>query len=278
MTLVAGFNWFTETVIMADTRVSWVRSQRPPKDILRKLYTFGDSRKSIVLGFSTDDLRGVVNVMSFLMLEKLVHYKRRWAVAQIKEELRGWIEEAACSMLTPVQRRSTRFMLCGIEPSRHPPLRKNGKVFSFTPFVESHVYVYQISEKGSVYVNSKPKRFAVIGKGSKVSGEILREVKNAMRFGWGQQNLQWARAVLIGDIVSKVVQDEKEVSASTGGPFQVIRIAPTGLETQYVWPSGDLDKNVEVRYEGSKVIIRNPSLDHEYVLHPIWEFPFGIGQ
>jgi len=260
--------------MLADTRISWKKKQFPPKDILRKLYTLGDANKSIVLGFSAGDLRAAKTVMAFLMSRKFQNYKRPLVIKQFKDDLRRWIEEVATAELSPEQRQELKFMVCGVEPSRHPPILKNGKVIGHAPFVESHIYIYTIGGTGKVQVNAQPVSFGVIGSGNELRDEIRKKVNETIKFGFRQPNLHWARAFLINEIVASMAQENKLVSATVGGPFQIIRITPNGLETQYTWPPDVESKNVEVRIEDSRTIVHNPALGEKYVLHPIWEFSF----
>ena len=163
-------------------------------------------------------------------------------------------------------------MLSGVEPSRHPPLIKNGKVVGRLPFVESHIHIYTIGDTGKVQVNTGPVSFGVIGSGNRLRSEILEKVRGTIRFGFGQPNLHWARAALISEIIASIAKENKSVSATVGGPFQVVRITPQGLEIQYTWPPECESKNVQVQIEGSKTIVYNPALGERYVLHHILEF------
>jgi len=272
VTIVVGFDWLTETVMIADTRVSWENNQFPPKDILRKLYTLGDSKKSAVLGFS-GDLHAAKKVMTFLIKQKFLGYKRPFVIRQFRDDLHQWIEEIALAKLTPKQRKELSFMLCGIEPSRRPSILEDGKITGYTPFTESHIYVYTIGENGNVRVNKRPKGFAIIGTGRKLRKAVIEQIQETIHFGFNDPKLHWARAALINEIVASLAKENKAVS-TVGGPFQVIRITPDGLKTDYTWPPDVDSKNVEIRIEGSKTIIHNPASGESYVLHPIWDSPF----
>lgn len=94
-----------------------------------------------------------------------------------------------------------------------------------------------------------------------------------MCFGFNKTNLHWARAVVAGEAIAHIVKEDEAVSATVGGPLQVIRITSDGLEEHCIWPSGEGDRNVQVRYHQSRTTIQNPSTGKEYTLLPIWDFP-----
>lgn len=157
MTVVVGFNWLSEVVVIADSRVSWQNNTHPPKDILRKLYPISLSNKSAVLGFC-GDVQAAKLVMCFLWGNKLQNYKRPLVLPQFKDELRGWIEKAARDHLTARQRTGLQFMLCGIEPSRHPLVEKDGHIVGhISSFHEAHINVYSIKADGTVISSNKNK-------------------------------------------------------------------------------------------------------------------------
>jgi hypothetical protein len=272
VTAVIGFNSFLEAIMIADSRISWEDNQHPPQDILRKLYPLVSANKSAALGFS-GDLEAARTIMQFLMEQKLKNYKRHFILTNFKDDLGRWIEEIAKEGLSPEQRTKIKFMLGGIEPSRHPPLMKQGQVVGRTPFVETHIYTYSIDNNGGVCYNKKPKGFAVIGTGRALERAIAKLVKGAMNFGLHVPQLHWARAVIMGEAIASCINENEKVSATVGGPFQVIRITSNGLETQYIWPPGTGDRNVDVQYDGSKTILCNASSKTEYILYPVWDLP-----
>jgi len=258
--------------MLADSRISWEDHQHPPQDILQKLYAIGASNKSAVLGFC-GDLQAAGKVMVFLVARKLRKYKRPFVLSQFGDELGGWIEEVARSELTPKQRTKIKFMLCGIEPSRHPPILKDGKVIGHTSFIEAHIYVYAIRKSGKVDCDKRPKRCAVIGTGQELEHAIANELEETMGFGFNAPQLHWARAVVGGEVIAQVIIESEKVSTTVGGPFQVVRITPKGLETHYIWPPNEGGRNVEVQDDNSKIVIYNPSTKEKYILYPIWELP-----
>lgn len=272
MTVVIGFNSLKEVIMIADSRVSWENNQHPPKDNLRKLYTFGYANKSAVLGFS-GDLQAANAIMRFLMERKFRNYKRPFILSEFKDDLGKWIEEIAKTKLPPKKRTRVKFMLGGIEPSRHPPLLKDGQVIGYSSLVEAHIYTYSIGDNGNVHYNARPKGYDVIGTGRKLEREIANKLVDEINFGFNQPQLHWARAVIMGEAIAARIKEDKKISETVGGPFQVVRIAPEGLETQYIWPPGMGDRNVEVEHDGSRTIIYNPSTKEKYVLYPVWKLP-----
>ncbi|MBN2267219.1 MAG: hypothetical protein JW725_02655 [Candidatus Babeliaceae bacterium] len=272
MTVVIGFNWLTEVVMLADSRISWEDHQHPPQDILQKLYRFGDSNNSVVLGFC-GDLLAARKVIFFLVASKLRKYKRPFVVSQFGDELVRWIEQAARSELTPKQRTNIKFMLCGIEPSRHPPILKDGKIIGHTSFVEAHIYIYTISKNGKVDCDKRPKWCAVIGTGNELECAITNKLEEARKFGSNEPQLHWARAIVGGEAIAQVIAESERVSVTVGGPFQVVRITTKGLETHYIWPWDIENRNVEVQDDNSKIVLSNPSIKEKYILYPIWELP-----
>ena len=269
MTIVIGINSFTEAIMIADSRVSWEDDRHPPQDILRKLYTFGDGTKSAVLGFS-GDLQAASVIMRFLMERKFRNYKRPFILSQFKDDLGRWIEEVAKTHLPSAKRTKVKFMLGGIEPSRHPPILKDGKVIGHTPFVEVHIYIYLVDANGNVHYNARPKGYDVIGTGRDLEREIAKIVGDAITFGFNQRQLHRARAVVMGEAIAVRIKKDEKVSVTVGGPFQVVRLTPEGLETHYIWPPDMGDRNVEVQHDRSKTVIYNPSTKEKYVLYPVW--------
>jgi hypothetical protein len=268
MTVVVGFNWLSEVVMISDTRVSWPDNRYPPRDALKKLYAVGDADKSAILGFS-GNLQDAREVIVFLMQEKLKNYKRSFVISQFKEELRRWIEEVTITRLKPGVRTNLQFMLCGIEPSRHPPIVSNGQVTGHTPFVEAHIYKYTIGKTGKVTVNVKPTSFDIIGVGQEQEEVIFERVQQAFKFGHRSPNLQWARAFVMGDIIASLFEVNR--STTVGGLFQVVRITPNGLEPQFVWPPSSKAQDMEVLNDGAKVVVRNPTSGESYTLYPVWD-------
>jgi hypothetical protein len=161
--------------MIADSRVSWENNQLPPQDILTKLYTFGSINKSAVLGFS-GDLQAANAIMRFLMERKFRNYKRPFILSEFKDNLGGWIEEIAKTKIPPENRTEVKFMLGGIEPSRHPPLLNDGQVMGYTSLVEAHIYTYSIENNGNVHYNARPKGYDVIGTGRKLEQEIANKL------------------------------------------------------------------------------------------------------
>lgn len=270
MTVVVACNWLTEAIMLADSRVSWSDNRHPPQDTLRKLYTVGGPRKGAVIGFC-GDLQAARAVMRFLMEAKLRDYRRRFVIPQFRDQLCRWIEEAAETQLQPRQRTRVKFMLCGIEPSRHPPLLKGGKVVRQTPFAEVHICVYRIGANGKVVVDARPKRCAVIGTGRALERLIAARLAETLSFGLAEPKLHWARAVLAGEVIASLVAQDKKAALTVGGPLQVIRITAGGLETHYIWPATVADRNTHVEQDGARTIVTNPSTSERYILHPIWE-------
>jgi hypothetical protein len=255
--------------MIADSRVSWEHNQYPPQDNLRKLYTFSHAKKSAVLGFC-GDLQAANTIMCFLMEHKLRSYKRPFILSEFKDDIGGWIEEIAKTKLPPEKRTKVKFMLGGIEPSRHPPILKNGQVIGYTPFIEAHIYTYSISNNGNVHYNARPQGYDVIGTGQELEQEIAKKVKDTITFGFYTPQLHWARAVVMGEAIAACIKKDEKISETVGGPFQVIRITSEGLETHYIWPPDMGDRNVEVQHSKSRTIIYNPSTKENYTLYPVW--------
>lgn len=268
MTAVIGFNWLTEVVMVADSRVSWANGRY--QDNLRKLYILGDGKKSVAVGFS-GNLQGANRVLSYLFEKKLPRYHRPFVISQFKNDFGKWIEEISISYPDLGIRGNVRFMLCGIEPSRHPPVIKDGKTIGYAPFVDYQIYKYNIGKNGRVQTNTKPLSFCIIGSGQVLEKTIRKKVEELIGFGYANQNTHWARALLAGDVISSLYKDIG--STTVGGPFEVIRITPSGIETQYVWSVEDENKDLDVSYSGASVIIHNPSSDKTCTLHSIFEYP-----
>lgn len=273
VTVVVGFNCLSEIVMVADTRVSWQDDARPPTDILQKLYAIRRQGKAAVFGFS-GNVPAARIVMDYVVRHRLRNYRRarRFVLTRLKDDLRRWIEEVAQDRLQPAERGWLKFMLCGILPSRHPQLKRNGMIVGSMPYPESHIYVYTVAkDSGKVHVKRQP-MFAVIGPDRGTERDLRTKVQPLIRFGFGAPQLHWGRAVLIGEVIASMFKDRQ--SEIVGGPFQAVRITPEGLETHYIWPPDTEHKNVEVRDDGARVIVYNPALKAEYTLYPIWDLPF----
>lgn len=276
MTVVVACNWLTEAIVLADSRVSWANGHRSPQDILRKLYTIGGPGKGAVIGFC-GDLQAAQIVMQFVMERKLKNYRRRFVIPRFRDELSRWMQEVAKTELLPAQRTSVKFMLCGIETSRHPPVLRRDKVVRETPFAEVHICIYRILANGDVSVDARRRKCAVIGTGRALERLVAARLGEMLSFGFAEPKLHWARAVVAGEVIASLIQQDDRVSLTVGGPMQVIRITAVGLETQYIWPAGAADRNTVVEQDGSRTIISNPSTNERYVLHPIWELdPNGL--
>ncbi len=143
----------------------------------------------------------------------------------------------------------------------------------------SNVENYTIAESGEAYCNEDDRdsviwsrNLAIIGTGKALEQDVANRLKNALGFALDQSNLHWARAVVIGEAVADLISKDKALSETVGGPFQVVRITANGVETHYIWPLDGGDRNVEVRPDESNIIIRRPSTDESYTLHPVWAF------
>lgn len=290
MTVVAAFNWFSEVVVIADTRVSqkcksiWPDSSHPSQDFLqtwdclKKLYSIRsprDPHKAAVLGFS-GGIQAARTVIAHLGKHKFQNYKRHLVMVNLKDELRRWIEEATVSKLGPEERNGLTFMLCGIEPSRHISGKRNGRPVVFTvgslSTSEAHIYVYTVDKDSGEVTVSQRLGSAVIGSGRKLEREIKRRANEALRFGFRHPQLHQGRAFLIGHLVDLMFEEDQSIR-NVGGPFQAIRIMPSGLTDIWAWPAKVKYHNIKVRHEGTKTVIFNPTLGEEYTLYPVWELP-----
>lgn len=271
MTVIIGINWFSEMVMIADTRMSWVDGSHPPQDIVRKLYKIGNQQKSVVFGFC-GNLKAAKTVLLYLKQRKFENLKRRFVIATFKDNLRTWLEEAILASLTSEERTSLKFMLGGIEPFRPPySLDSNGKVLIghlINP--EVHLYVYSIKKDSDKVTVSHYKQFAIIGSGKGLAPKIQQQIKQTIEFGFNQPNLHWARAELLGQITASLFKSSP-FDDSVGGPFQVIRITPQGLYESYIWPPGSEHINIQIRDDSKKITIVNSSSNLSYTLYPVWE-------
>ena len=268
MTVVVGFNAFSEVVMIADTRVSWPNNTRPSQDVLQKLYPIVGSRKAAVFGFC-GNIEAAKTVMVHLKERKFKRIERHFVIVTLKDYLQRWIEEVTTTQLEPEARAKLSFILGGIEPSRHPPIKRGTKITGFLRFPEVHIYVYTVNEDNGKVAVSKRSGFAVIGSGRELEKEIEKKVYQGIRFGFKQPNLHWARTFLIGDVIASLFKENQSVTV--GGPFQTIRITPTGLEESYIWPPNAKWKNVEIQREATKTTIYNPVSNEKYTVYPVWE-------
>ena len=258
--------------MIADTRVSFHPKGLPPQDCLIKVYEILGPSKAAALGFCGNNLSGIRAVMTYLKERKFQHYKRRFVLVNLKHSLRDWIEERAIT-LAPEQRDGLKFMLCGVEPCRHPPVKlRNGSVGSL-PVPEAHLYVYSVSkDTGKVGVTACS-RVAVIGSGEELTRKIETEVNGLQRFGQGAPQLYWAREFVTSSVVASMFEDGG--SEDVGGLFQVVRITPRGIERDWVLPPSCGPQNVIYRKEGDRLIVSAPALGKQYTLYTIWNCPFA---
>ena len=273
MTVVIGINWYTEMLILADTRVSWTDESRLPEDILRKLYILGDHRKTAVLGFS-GQIAAAQTIMKYLIEMKFQHMRRRFVIDRLKDDLRTWIEEVSIQKISPKDRSSLSFILCGLEPYRPPFFGKNSEKMLSSHFLnrEVHLYVYKIhADSGRVSIN-KHQDVAIIGSGKEMRNEILGELNKTIGFGFQQSNLHWARALITTQRIAELFK-QSEYDMSVGGPFQTIRLTPERAEERYTWPP-DLDYyDVQVTKDKDVTTIYNPRQEKTYMLYPLWNLP-----
>jgi len=271
MTVVVGFNWLSEMVMIADTRVSWPHGTLPPQDNLIKLYTFRDHQgKAAVLGFS-GKICAAKAVLVYLKQRVFPNYGRPFIMATLKDNLQGWIERVVTTKLTPEARAELKFVLCGAEPSRHPPVARNGKVVGFLSVPELHLYRYVIAKNSGRVMVSRNCGFAIIGSGQQLEKEIHQKVNQTIRFGFASPQLHWARAALISDVIALMFRDRP--SDKVGGPFQTIRVTANGISEHYTWPPVGGSANVQVQRVGGRLTIRNRESGETYDLYPIWNLP-----
>ena len=282
MTVITGFSWLSEVVMIADTRVSWITQQGvilKTEDVLKKLYSIRSPKspqKAAVLGFSANDIRAAKTVITHLGKHKFQNYNRPLVMVNLKDDLRSWMEEVTVTRLTREARANLKFMLCGIERGRPLRLKKGDKIVSYPQILETHLYVYSIDkESGEVKVSVNQQDFAAIGSGRKLKKEMRKQVHQGIKFGFNQPKLYPARAFLITDIISSMFEADESIK-DVGGPFQTVRITPTGLIQDFVWwpRSDDKSTNIEVKEQGGKTVIYNPALKKNYTLYPVWELPF----
>jgi len=273
MTVIIGINWYTEMLVLADTRVSWPNQSRPPEDILRKLYTITDHRKTAVLGFS-GNIQAAQFVMQYLMEKKFRHIRRKLVIERLKDNLRFWLEEVATTKLSPEARGSLSFMLCGLEPYRPPFLGKNPEkvLTSHLMNQEIHLYIYRIAKDSGKVNMTKYRNIAITGSGKDMSQEVVEEIHQAIHFGFDQPNIHWARSMIVTQQIAEIFK-KSEYNMSVGGPFQTIRITPEGVTEFYTWPPDLEYYDVEVLREPNLTTIYNPKQNKTYKLYPIWGLP-----
>jgi hypothetical protein len=273
MTAVVGINFLSEVIVVADTRVSWPNNTLPPEDVLQKLYRIRSPRtpaKAALLGFA-GNISAIKIVAQHLGTNKFQSYKRPLVMVSLKDDLRGWIEEATTT-LEPGTREGLRFMLCGIEPSRSLSIKKGNTMIQSKQILETHIYVFQVnSSTGKVKV-LKRNDLAVIGSGAQLRRKLKSRILPAIRFGFNQPNLHWGRAHLVGEIANEIFQNSS--IEGIGGPLQVGRITSEGVRLDYIWPRSLESKDIQVSQDEQKTILYNPSVGKTYTLYPIWALPF----
>ena len=273
MTAVVSVSFLSEIIMVADTRVSWPSTPLPPADILQKLYAISSRRtqqKVAVLGFS-GAIQAAKAVMIHLGKDKLQNYSRPLIMVNLKDQLKRWIEEVTMTNLSAESRRGLSFMLCGLEPSRAATIRKGNVLVKYPQLMETHIYIFRVSQDtGTVEVLRKG-GFTVIGSGAELRRDLARKVPPLISFAFNQPNLHWARAHLVGQVVNAVF--EHGSVPTVGGPFQVARITAEGLFCEYIWPGSMQPTKVEVTQEGQKTIVYNPDRNETYTLHPVWSLP-----
>lgn len=273
MTAVVGVSLLSEVIMVADTRLSWPGTSAPPEDILQKLYAIPCPRnenKVAVLGFS-GAIQAAKAVMIHLGKDKLQNYSRPLIMVNLKDQLKRWIEEVTMTNLSAESRRGLSFMLCGLEPSRAATIRKGNVLVKYPQLMETHIYIFRVSQDtGTVEVLRKG-GFTVIGSGAELRRDLARKVPPLISFAFNQPNLHWARAHLVGQVVNAVF--EHGSVPTVGGPFQVARITAEGLFCEYIWPGSMQPTKVEVTQEGQKTIVYNPDRNETYTLHPVWSLP-----
>ncbi len=271
MTVIIGINWFTEMLILADTRISWENQSRPPEDKLLKLYKYRTANgKTIVFGFS-GNIEGIKKVMQELMEKKFPSIKERLFIEKIKDDLLIWLREITPKL--PLNERKLSFMLCGFEPYRPPFFGKNPEKILVKHLMnqETYFYIYNRDKNGNMGIQ-RSRSIAITGSGKNMSREIVNEIGKAIRFGFDQPNLHWARAMLVTQRIAEAFKKSK-YDTSVGGPFQTIRITPEEVTEFYTWPPDLQYYDVEIIQEPNITRIYNPRQNKTYNLYPIWSLP-----
>lgn len=252
MTLIVGVDYGPETLILADTRVSYRDSPQSPqsRDRLRKIITIGFSGRSAVLGFSGD----VREIQRFLR-----HVKRKaqssTCSGNLVDDLKRWMEE-------PVRPSSSlSFMLC-----------------DFDPFGSSHLNVYELTTNGEVrsrpdrVFNVPGARIAVIGSGSRFKDHIRKAALTSIGSPKAYKDYEAysrLRAMWTEMIIHTYVQDL--ALRDIGGPFAMVRVRPDEvIGPHFLLPYGEDSSDWQVTEDGKKTILHNPSTNRRYTLYSIF--------
>ncbi len=161
------------------------------------------------------------------------------------------------------------FLLCGMEPSRHPPLYRDGHMIGHMPFPEIHIYRYTVlNPSGKVSIIGCG-RLGIIGSGKSIAHKLNEKVWGPIDFGRGTPKLNWARAHIAGQVVAHLF-DEVGIR-DVGGPFQVVRLTPEGLFNEFLLPPTSGGQSVMIPDRDGKTILSDSKSGEKYILHPVWD-------
>lgn len=176
-------------------------------------------------GYETDDVLEVAHeVIKYLFKKKLPKYKRRFVIHQLKDDIRGWIQEVIPSLPLTLAHQ-TNFILCGFEPLKRRPLTHQDGTAGISEFYERHTYIYTIRSKGKVDVKQEKDQVAVIGSGAHYKKEILGITSNFMDFVLNVPSGNLIRDPVIYSEINELLKNQT-VIRSVGGPFIFDHIGP----------------------------------------------------
>lgn len=280
MTIVIGLDYFDETVIISDTRVSWGTQLYLNSHGIEKTIPLIMKDGKLVMISYAGPLRGALQVITALQ-NRTANYGRRLVLEEFKTNIQQWISEALVS-IDPQFSKELSFLITGLENARLRHLvDKNGKLLREFGLPESHIWAYRVTPSRKVILDkpSKYKRMVtMIGSGKKKVERLeqhARDIMGAFRGNQGADSSPIMRAYAATVLLSGMLEDDKRqdlaLRMSVGGVYQFYRIAFPQEETRpyYFWPNSS--EHLVVTPYSNLTRIQKATSGEEYFIMPLTE-------
>lgn len=282
MTAIIAFNYITEILVIADTRVSYPTAKEKLKydglHGLRKTVPIHNKEDGniAILGFSGEVSFAKALFRYLLVEKKLNNYQRPFVIEQLHEDIRKWIIEFRRQGRV-TNNHLFQMLFAGFEPKRKIPFQDQaGKPISPSfDFRECHLYVYTVTETGNVQTRRETGSYAVIGSGQNEAPTDIEEIYTQwIGFGRGHPEHDIHRAWAVGNWISHAF--ETIGSRTVGGPIEILRLVPPPYETSTLWlwePGGMTGPPPTLKVvdqSDGTILIENSKNGQEMTIYPIW--------
>ncbi len=230
MTIVLGARFLTETLVIADSRISYGENSVLADDILQKLYPIGGREMGFlgVIGFS-GPLEGAYHVLTAVR-QMMRRYNKRQVVSSVMDDLVRYIRRAYTGLNPPLR---NGFLIAGVEPSRN--LAATGpKWLPYMPQVMIWTLLPSDSKPGTLQLE---KRGLVRTIGIR-SPEFLTKLQEQVMQQWDTQYKypEAGTRMLLDDLMLEFLLTD---SRTVGGLFQCASLTRNGLRMySYAGTSG----------------------------------------